>query len=110
MIKLQFKTTGADTTDTFTVDYSAQQGENGYSQWGAQNPFNDVVSKSRLTVRERRRGAQGTGSATNVGLSPSSTTRQQPGAAVNVAPIDAARSSSAPTITKWSATGGNYPG
>ena len=112
VIKLQFKTTGADTTDTFTVNYSAQQGENGYSQWGAQNPFNDVVAEeasygSGNGIAE----LEGTGSATNVGLSQSiNNPDNNTGPAVNVAPIDAARSSSAPTITKSYATGGNYSG
>jgi hypothetical protein len=112
VIKLQFKTTGADTTDTFTVDYSPQQGQNGYAQWGAQNPFNDVV------VQEQSYGAsngvaelEGTGSATNVGLSQSIINPDNnAGAAVNVSPIDSARSSSAPSVTKSYASGGNYAG
>ena len=112
VIKLQFKTTGADTSDTFTVNYSAQQGENGYSEWGAENPFNDVVTEEASYGSGNGIAAlEGTGSATNVGLSGSiNNPDNNTGPAVNVSPVDAARSSSAPTVTKSYATGGNYAG
>ncbi len=114
-IKLQVKTTGTSASDTVTVVTTAQDGENGFSTWGQQNPFNDVL------VEEPSYGSssgilelEGTGSSSVVGhsattLNPCSSGTCNPNA-VNVSPLDAARSSRAPKLTQNQANGGDFEG
>ncbi len=105
-VKLKFATTGAATSDTVTVNYEEQQGENGADTWGAENPFNDVM------VQEPSYGSsngvlelEGTGSSTVVGHSNNIDDPAGVGP-VPVAPIDAARSSRSPKL----AAGGDFQG
>jgi hypothetical protein len=106
-IKLAEGATGNSASDTITVVTNGQQGENGFTNWGQQNPFNDVL------VEEPSYGSsngvlefEGTGSSSVVGHS---ATTQDPTSNTNpvpVAPLDAARSSRAPKL----AAGGDYQG
>jgi hypothetical protein len=103
---LEFKSTGNATSDTLTVNYDPQQGENGAVQWGNENPFNDVL------VQEPAYGSgngilelEGTGSSTVVGHSASIDDPAGTGP-VNVSPLDAARSSRAPSLK----VGGDFQG
>ncbi len=114
-IKLQEKATGTPGSDTVTVVTTSQDGENGFSTWGQQNPFNDVL------VEEPSYGSssgilelEGTGSSGVVGhsattLNPCSSGTCNPNA-VNVSPLDAARSSRAPKLTQNQANGGDFEG
>jgi hypothetical protein len=103
---VEFKSTGNATSDTLTVNYDPQQGENGSVSWGNENPFNDVL------VQEPAYGSgngilelEGTGSSTVVGHS--ATTDDPAGVGpVNVSPLDAARSSRAPSLK----AGGDFQG
>ncbi len=82
-------------------------GENGFTIWGQQNPFNDVL------VEEPSYGSsngilelEGTGSARwSVTPAPRSDPTSRP-TRFNVAPLDAARSSRAPKLR----AGGDYQG
>jgi hypothetical protein len=103
---LEFAPTGAATGDTLTVNYDPQQGENGAVSWGNENPFNDVL------VQEPAYGSgngilelEGTGSSSVVGHS---ATIDDPAGVgpVNVSPLDAARSSRAPSLK----VGGDFQG
>ncbi len=115
VVKLQFKTTGSDTTDTISVNYIPQQGENGYTQWGAENPFNDVVVEEPSYGSGNGIGElEGTGGQSGGVTTEPGDSIQNPdnntGSPVNVAPIDAARSSAAPALTTSYASGGFYSG
>lgn len=111
-LKLKFAPTGTDSTDTIVVDYNPQQGENGYTTWGAENPFNDVVVEEPSYGSGNGIGElEGTGNAGTVG---NSATLDNPdnntSSPVNVAPLDAARSSAAPNLSAAYNGGGNYSG
>ena len=114
-VKLQEKATGTSGSDTVTVVTTAQDGENGFSTWGQQNPFNDVL------VEEPSYGStngilelEGTGDSGTVGHSATTLDPCTGGAcnpnAVNVSPLDTARSSRAPKITQNQANGGDFEG
>lgn len=101
--KVQFKPTKTVTADTITVVTTPQNGENGFTNWGQQNPFNDVL------VEEPSYGSsngilelEGTGNSTTPGKT--ITTNSVSGA--HVSPIDSARSSRAPKLT----SSGDYQG
>jgi hypothetical protein len=100
-LKLEFAARGNSTGagDTITVNTVPQQGEDGYTTWGNENPFNDVL------VQEPSYGAgngiqqlEGTGSASVVGHSANTDDPVGIGP-VPVAPVDVARSSRAPKLT-----------
>ena len=95
-LKVQYKPTATVSGDTLHVVTTPQNGENGFTNWGQQNPFNDVL------VEEPSYGSsngilelEGTGSSTVPGKT--ITTNSISGA--HVSPLDAARSSRAPKLT-----------
>jgi hypothetical protein len=94
--KLQFKPTKTVSGDSITVDSTPQNGENGFTIWGQQNPFNDVL------VEEPSYGSgngilelEGTGN----GSTPGKTISTNGFSGAHVSPLDAARSSRAPKLT-----------
>ncbi len=104
--KLQFASTGTSSSDSWTVNYNPQQGENGAIQWGQDNPFNDVL------VEEPSYGSsngvlelEGSGSPSVVGHSNSIDDPAGVGP-VPVTAIDSARSSRAPKLV----SGGDFQG
>ncbi len=107
-IKLAEAATGNSASDTITVVTSPQQGENGFSTWGQENPFNDVL------VQEPSYGSSnGVLELEGTGGSHSTTTLDPVGSTTNpnavpVAPLDAARSSRAPKL--GSSAGNDFQG
>lgn len=105
-IKLEFASTGNAASDTLTFNYNPQQGEDGYTTWGNENPFNDFLAEepsygSGNGIQE----LEGTGSASAVGHSNNTDDPTGTGP-VPVAPVDSARSSRAPKLT----SGGDFQG
>ncbi len=105
-IKLEFAATGNAASDTLTVNYSPQQGQNGYTTWGNENPFNDfLLQEPSYGSGNGIQELEGTGNASTVGHS--NTTDDPTGIGpVAVAPLDAARSSRGPKLT----TTGDFQG
>ncbi len=107
-VKLRFATSAAATSDTITVTVGQQQGENGYAQWGQDNPFNDVAVEEPSYGSGNGIGElEGTGGSHSANLVNPDTETAVTG--VNVSPIDSARSSAAPSLAAY-ASGGNYQG
>jgi len=105
-IKLQFPATASVTSDTFTVNVVPQQGQNGFTTWGNENPFNDfLLEEPSYGSGNGIQELEGTGGATVVGHSNNTDDPSGIGP-VPVAPVDAARSSRAPKLT----TGGDFQG
>src|SRR5208283_1466548 len=102
-IKLQFAPKSTVASDTLTVDTDPQNGENGFTTWGHENPFNDgLFEEPAYGSGNGIEELEGTGNASTVGHSndtldplPTSSTA---GDLVPVAPLDAARSSRAPNL------------
>ena len=108
-VKLAFAPTGTDASDSIVVNTNAQQGENGYAQWGAENPFNDVAVEEASYGSGNGIGElEATGGSHSASLVNPDTETTNP-SGVNVSPIDSARSSAAPNLGAYSA-GGNYQG
>ncbi len=104
--KIKTAISTSETNDTITCVTTPQAGENGFTVWGNENPFNDVL------VEEPSYGSsngilelEGTGSASVAGHSGSIDDPATFGP-VNVSPLDAARSSRAPKLTST----GDYQG
>jgi hypothetical protein len=97
--------TGGSTTDSVTFVTVPQQGENGVTNWGQENPYNDGLFQepsygSSSGILE----LEGTGNSTTVGnsngtLSPASTSTTTGLGPVNVSPLDAARAARAPSLS-----------
>lgn len=91
-IKLKVAATGSSTTDTVTVTTTPGVGENGFVQWGNENPFNDVLIQepalgSSNGIQElENQGSHGPGYTSH-------------SVAVNTAPLDVARSSRFPNLS-----------
>ena len=103
-IKLAFASNGADATDTLTVNTVPQQGEDGDTTWGNENPFNDfLLQEPSYGAGNGIQELEGTGSASVAGHSGSTDDPAGIGP-VPVAPVDAARSSRAPKLT----SGGDF--
>ena len=96
----------SETNDTVTCATTPQAGENGFTDWGSENPFNDVlVEEPAYGSGNGIQELEGTGSSTVVGHS--NNTNDPAGfGPVNVSPLDIARSSRAPKVT----SSGDYQG
>jgi hypothetical protein len=100
-IKLKFAAKGNSTGagDTITVNTVPQSGEDGYTTWGNENPFNDfLLQEPSYGSGNGIQELEGTGSASVVGHSANTDDPVGIGP-VAVAPLDAARSSRAPKLT-----------
>jgi hypothetical protein len=105
-IKVKFPAKATDATDTLTVVTDPQSGENGYTTWGNENPFNDgLFEEPSYGSGNGILELEGTGNATTVGHSDDIDDPSGLGP-VNVSPLDVARSSRAPKLT----SGGDFQG
>ena len=97
-IDISTKAKSTQTTDSITVTTTPAVGENGFTTFAQENPFNDVlvevppIGSSNGIQQLEDQGAHGVGATSK-------------GSAINVAPIDLATSARAPALTSPSATG-----
>jgi hypothetical protein len=97
-ITMSKKATGTSAGDTINVVTTPAVGENGFTTFAQENPFNDVLIEepalgSSNGIQELEdQGAHASGASSH-------------GVPINVSPLDVARSSRAPNLTSGSSTG-----
>ncbi len=90
--------TSTQATDTIVITTTPAVGEQGFTTWGNENPFNDVlvedppIGASNGIQQLEDQGTHATGANSH-------------GSAINVAPLDAASSARAPALTSGSSAG-----
>jgi len=102
-VKFSEPATASDATDTITILTTPAVGENGFTTWGAENPFNDVLVEQPATGSSN--GIQQLEDQGSHGPGATSGTTPVP---IGVSPLDAARSSRAPKVGTGDDSGLNF--
>ncbi len=90
--------TSTQSSDTISVVTTPAVGENGFTAWGNENPFNDLlieepaIGSGNGILELEDQGAHASGATSH-------------GSAIGVSPLDVARSSRAPSLTSGSSAG-----